>query len=139
MELPLSMHEQAIQRGTILMSSMFEDIDHDKFFVIMGVSDDYIAGFFFINSNIHHSLFKKPDQLAMQYLMRHKDYSFLKYDSFLCATNILIKSRKDLAESLQKGETSIKGVLQQEHLEEILEMVRNSKLFSKIEKKRFFY
>lgn len=121
------------------MSSMFEDIDHDKFFVIMGVSDDYIAGFFFINSNIHHSLFRKPDQLAMQYPMKHKDYSFLKYDSFLCATNILIKSRKDLAESMQKGETSIKGSLQQEHLEEILEMVRNSKLFSKIEKKRFFY
>lgn len=103
MDFPISGIEKTIQRGTILLSSMFEEIDHCKYFVVIGVSEDSVAGFFFINSNVHPSLYNKPDQLAMQYPLKHKDYSFLKYDSFLCATNILTKSRKDLANSIKKS------------------------------------
>lgn len=139
MEFPLTGIEQAIQRGTILLSSIFEEIDHSKYFAVMGISDEYLAGFFFINSNIHPSLWNKPDQFAMQYPLRKCDYSFLKYDSFLCATNILTKKRKDLAESIRGKETCIIGDLKEEHLEEILDMVRKSKLFSKIDKKNYFY
>lgn len=139
MEFPLIGIEQAIQRGTILLSSIFEEIDHSKYFAVMGISDDCVAGFFFINSNIHPSLLHKPEQFAMQYPLKHCDYSFLKYDSFLCATNILTKKRKDLAESIKREKTSIIGDLKEEHLEEILDMVRKSKLFSKIDKKKYFY
>ena len=139
MEFPISGIEKTIQRGTVLLSSIFEEIDHSKFFVVMGITEDYIAGFFFINSNIHPGLLNKPDQLAMQYPLKHKDYSFLKYDSFLCATNILTKSRKDLALSISRKETVIIGNLLEQHIDEILEMVRHSKLFSKIEKKKYFY
>ncbi|RHJ82338.1 hypothetical protein [Parabacteroides sp. AM08-6] len=139
MEFPLSGIEKTIQRGTILLSSIFEEIGHSKYFVVMGISEDCIAGFFFVNSNIHPSLFNKPDQLAMQYPLKHADYSFLKYDSFLCATNILTKSRKDLGLSISKKETIIIGDLQEQHLNEVLDMVRASKLFSKIDKKKYFY
>lgn len=86
MDLPISLLENSIQRGTILHSTIFENIDHGKFFVVMGVTQEYIAGFFFINSNIHRSLFDKPEQLALQYPLRHSDYKFLDHDSFLCAT-----------------------------------------------------
>jgi hypothetical protein len=75
----------------------------------------------------------------MQYLLKQGDYKFLKYDSFLCATDILKKERKEIAKSITDGETSIIGNLNKEHLEEILNMVRNSKLFSKIDKMNFFY
>ncbi|MBC8619392.1 hypothetical protein H8788_16750 [Parabacteroides faecis] len=139
MDFPISGIEKTIQRGTILLSSMFEEIDHCKYFVVIGVSEDSVAGFFFINSNVHPSLYNKPDQLAMQYPLKHKDYSFLKYDSFLCATNILTKSRKDLANSIKSQETTIIGDLLEEHVNEVLEMVRGSKLFSKIDKKKYFY
>lgn len=139
MDLPISLLEKSIQRGTILHSTMFENINHGKFFVVMGVTQEYIAGFFFINSNIHRSLSNKPDQFALQYPLRHADYKFLKYDSFLCATDILKKKRKEIAESITDGETSIVGILNKEHLDEVLDMVRNSKLFSKIDKMKFFY
>lgn len=138
MELPASAIEKIIRRGTILHSTFFEEIDHGKFFVVIGVWEDYVAGFFFINSNIHASLMKKREQLALQYPLRHKDYSFLRYDSFLCATNIIKRSCKEIANSIETQETTIIGELLPHHLNEVLEMVRASKLFSNIDKKRFF-
>ena len=139
MELPISCIERSIDRGTILLSSIFEEIDHCKYLVVMGISETHVAGFFFINSNIHPSLFKKNDQLAMQYPLKRTDYDFLKYDSFLCATDILTKSREELVLSISKQETKIIGELQEQHLNEVLDMVRSSKLFSKIVKKTYFY
>lgn len=139
MELPLELSEKLIERGVILHSDIFPDIDHGKFFVVVGIDEDFVAGFFFINSNINRAIWNKQDQLDMQYPMRKIDYGFLRYDSFLCATNIVTRSRKDLSESIQGNRTSVAGHMKQEHLEDVLEMVRNSKLFSKNEKKRFFY
>lgn len=86
MEIPKSLIESKIDRGTILHSTMFENIDHGKFFVIVGVNADYVAGFFFINSNINIHIEDKQEQLDMQYPLRKADYDFLKYDSFLSAT-----------------------------------------------------
>ena len=117
---------------------MFNDIDHGKFFVVIGVSKDFIVGFFFINTNIHKSLYNKQEQFSMQYPLKHSDYDFLRYDSFLCATNIITRDRHYIAESIKAGKTQYIGELNQGHLEEVLEMVRNSKLFSKMEKEAFF-
>lgn len=74
MELPQKLTESVICRGAILHSTQFDDIDHGKFFVVIGVSQDCVVGFFFINSNIHPALRNRPEQLAMQYPMRRKDY-----------------------------------------------------------------
>lgn len=139
MDLPIPLLENFIKRGTILHSTMFENIDHGKFFIVIGVTEEYIAGFFFINSNIHKSLFGKKDQLALQYPLRHSDYKFLDYDSFLCATDIQKRERGQIAKSISDGLTSIIGSLQQNHLQEVLEMVRQSKLFSNKDKREFFY
>ena len=56
MEIPVSAIADSIQRGDILLSD-FAGIDHRKFFVVMGVSEDKVCGFFFINSNIHPAIF----------------------------------------------------------------------------------
>jgi hypothetical protein len=139
MDLPLELAENLIERGVILHSDIFPDIDRGKFFVVIGVDEDFVAGFFFINSNINRAIWNKQEQLAMQYPMRKADYDFLRYDSFLCATNIITRSRKELSESIQENRSSLVGHMKQEHLDDVLEMVRNSKLFSNIEKQRFFY
>ncbi len=139
MELPANLIESSITRGTILHSTIFEEIDHGKYFVIIGVSEEQIAGFFFINSNIHPSLESKPEQFSMQYPMKKADYPFLRYDSFLCATNIITKKRSDLVKSIQSNITTIIGSMKKEHVLDVLEMVRESRLFSKIEKRKFFY
>lgn len=138
MKMPQILLEQSLQRGAILHSTMFEYINHGKFFVIIGISDSLVAGFFFINSHIHPSIFTNQLQLDMQYLLKKEDYSFLHYDSFLCATHIIQKPLQKIKESLSKGETTIIAQLKEKHIEEVLEMVRNSKLFSKIEKETFF-
>lgn len=139
MDFPISAIESQIRRGAILHSDMFEDIGHGKFFVIVGVSENYVAGFFFINSNIHGSLSRKPEQLALQYPMRHKDYGFLRYDSFLCASNLIRRHRNYIAQSIMIGETKFVGDMKKEHMEEVLDMARSSRLFSKADKERFFY
>ncbi len=111
MELPLSLLQMGIQRGSILLSDSFEDIDHAKFFAVMGVWQDRIAGFFFINSRIHPILEAKPEQFAMQYLLRKNNYSFLRYDSFLSANELQTRPISVLAQSMQDGQTSIVGQL----------------------------
>ena len=139
MDFPTDFIENRICRGTILHSNMFEDIDHGKFFVIIGVTEEYVAGFFFINSNINKSLYGKQEQFNLQYPMKHTDYGFLKHDSLLCATNIIKRDRRYIADSIKNGITKFIGEMKEHHLNEVLEMVRESRLFSKKEKEEFFY
>lgn len=139
MDLPIQVLQQTIERGSILLSDCFEDIDHAKFFAIIGVHENMIAGFFFINSRIHPIIMKKPEQLAMQCQLRKNDYNFLRYDSFLGANELQTRSISVLIESMKKGQTSIVGRLTDEDLSAVLEACRNSDLFSAKQKRNFFY
>lgn len=139
MELPKEFIEHSIDRGDILLSDMFKNIDHAKFFVVIGVNKDYIAGFFFINSNINIHLEGKQEQLAMQYPLRKKDYDFLRYDSFLSATTLMKMPCSDIADSIANGSTKIISKMKQEHMDELLEKARTSILFSKQQIRQFFY
>lgn len=139
MEIPSSLIESYIDRGTILHSTMFENIDHGKFFVIVGVNKEYIAGFFFVNSNINIHIEGKQEQLDMQYPLKKADYGFLKYDSFLSATRIEKIPRSKIVDTINTGITEIIGTMKQEHMEELLEKARESILFSKQQVKQFFY
>lgn len=139
MEIPIQLLQFRIQRGSILLSDSFEDIDHAKFFAVMGVYEDRIAGFFFINSRIHPILESKPDHFAMQYQLRKKDYPFLRYDSFLGANELQTRPVSTLAKSMQDGQTSVVGQLTDEDLTAVLDACRNSDLFSAKEKRQYFY
>lgn len=140
MEIPTTLlEEEIVKRGTILHSYNFDYIDHGKFFVIVGVSKEHIAGFFFINSNINKAIENKPEQYAMQYLLLHRDYKFLRHDSFVCATEIIKLHREVLAKSIKDGRTSIIGELKKEHLDDLLEKARQSRLFNKKEKEAFLF
>lgn len=139
MDLPIELLQRSIERGTILLSDSFEDIDHAKFFAVIGVYKDLIAGFFFINSRIHPIISSKPELFAMQYQLRRKDYEFLRYDSFLGANELQTRSLSSLANSMKDGQTSIVGKLTEYDLNTVLEACRNSDLFSPKEKRLFFY
>lgn len=138
MEIPVSLIESSIGRGDILLSE-FGGIDHQKFFVVMGVSDDKVCGFFFINSNIHPAIFNKQEQLNLQYPLLHRDYAFLKYDSFLCASSVIERKLSDITEGIKNRTTMVIGKLKDEHLTDVLEMVRASKVISERHKRMFFY
>ena len=138
MEIPLSLVESTIGRGDILLSE-FDGIDHRKFFVVMGVSEDKVCGFFFINSNIHPAIFNKQEQLNMQYPLRHSDYEFLKYDSFLCASSVIERKLSDISKGIKNRTTMLIGKLKEEHVAEVLTMVRASKIISDRHKRMYFY
>lgn len=138
MELPVSLIEENIGRGDILLSE-FDGIDHRKFFVVMGVSEGKVCGFFFINSNIHPVIFNKQEQLNLQYPMLHRDYEFLKYDSFLSASSVIERKLSDISLGIKNGTTMIIGKMKEEHVTDVLEMVRASKVISDRHKRMFFY
>lgn len=139
MILPTSLYEGFIKRGSILHSEIFEDIDHGKFFAVIGVSNDMVAGFFFINSRIHSVIKSRSEQFAMQYPLKHSDYNFLKYDSFLCATIIQKIPIGRLAETVADGKTVHVGELTEDDLSAVLEACRASRLFKESDKRKFFY
>lgn len=138
MDIPVSLIEGSIDRGDILLSE-FDGIDHQKFFVVMGVSENKVCGFFFINSNIHPAIFNKQEQLNLQYPLLHRDYEFLKYDSFLCASSVIERKLSDISEGIKNGTTTIIGKMKEEHVTDVVEMVRASKVISERHKLLFFY
>lgn len=138
MDLPELLKSEILKRGVIILADIFEDIDHPKYFAVMDVTAEHIVGFFFINSNIHHKIKEKQALLDLQYPLRKKDYDFLKYDSFLCATNIIERNKNEIQQSLEDKKSKVVGELQENHLNEILELVRNSRQFSQIDKRKYF-
>lgn len=138
MDIPVSIIEDSIGRGDILLSE-FDGIDHRKFFVVMGVTEDKVCGFFFINSNIHPAIFNKQEQLNLQYPLLHKDYEFLKYDSFLCASSVIERRLSDISEGIKNGTTSVIGKMKEEHVTDVVKMVLASKVISERHKQLFFY
>ncbi len=138
MEIPASVVSSSVRRGDILLSE-FANIDHYKYFVVMGVSDKGICGFFFINSNIHQAIFNKQDILAMQYQMKRSDYGFLRYDSFLCASSVQEKDLESISQGILDGNVRVIDRMKDEHIKEVIEMVRNSTCISERYKKLYFY
>ncbi len=126
-----------IKRGVILHSTIFEYIDHGKFFVIIGEDEENYIGLFFINSNINY-FNHKQELFEMQYPLLKRDYEFLDYDSFLCCTEITKLNKKKLSDSFSSKVSEYKGALQQEHLDAVLNLVRKSKLFTDEEKEIYF-
>lgn len=61
MELPSDLLQVLVERGQILYSDIFTNIDHPKFFVIIGVTEDEVAGFFYINSRINTNVNAKEE------------------------------------------------------------------------------
>lgn len=139
MELPANLIGNVVERGQILHSDIFSGIDHPKFFVIIGVSDEEVAGFFYINSRINMSVNKKQEQLDMQYPLYTTDYAFLDHNSFICATNVLTINKRQIVQSILDKHTKVIGSMKSEHINELLCKLRESRLFSNYIKRKYFY
>ncbi len=129
--------ESSIHRGSILHSYMFKDIGHGKFFVVVGVSKNKVAGFFFVNSDINFLVRDNQELMNLQYLLKKKDYPFLKYDSFLCATRFIECKIEDLIQSIRDNQTKFISELNDTDITNIVEMVSNSKAFSSRDKLKY--
>ena len=129
----------AIDRGTILFSNKFEDIDHGKLFVIMGEDEENCYGFFFINSEIDRMIQNRKVLFDMQLPLKRLNYRvILKYDSFLDCHELSYISKTQLLDEFRKGEVQRRGSLTESDLEIVLDVVRESTLFSEYEKETIF-
>ncbi len=138
MDLPEQLISEIIFRGQILLSDIFEEIDHKEFFVVMDVTEDSVVGFFFINSQINKYVNRKPEQLQLQYPILKKDYDFLSHDSYVCATSVTRRDKAALTKSFLDGGTKLIASLKEEHLKELLQLLNASPVFNKMDKKMFF-
>ena len=136
MEIP---YKFLIERGAIILSNDIENINHPKFFVVIGENSDNIVGFFFINSNINKIISSKQDFLDMQVIIKHEDYpEILKYTSFIDCHRLRHIPKSKLEKQLENKKASYKGKLKQEDIDRIIETLLTSDLFSNVEKKTFF-
>lgn len=124
----------SIGRGDIYHSANFPFINHGKFFVVIGENADEIVGSFFINSNIRNFLMTKPKLLALQVGLGYEEYPFLTHNSFLDCSQIIRISKRDLSSDLASGIASYRGKLRTEDMNTVLDLVRNSEVFSPAEK-----
>lgn len=62
----------------------------------------------------------------------------LDYDSFFSCTEITKLNKTTLTKSISDKQTRLVSTLKDKHLDEILTLVRNSRVFSKKEKEKFF-
>ena len=128
----------SIARGTIFHSTIFEDIDHGKFFVVIGENESELVGFFFINSRINQFISNKEEMLNLQIPIAPESYGFLTHESYLNCASLTTIDKNKLASSIASGQTSIKGSLSRADINSVLEKVRSSKLYSKVERDSFF-
>jgi hypothetical protein len=64
----------------------FPDVDHDKFYVIAGISGNRIlACSVLINSRINPFIQRRPRLLDLQVMIKASSYEFLSHDSFITA------------------------------------------------------
>ena len=71
--------------------------------------------------------------------MLHRDYEFLKYDSFLCASTVIERRLTDISEGIKDGTTTIIGKMKENHVSDVLEMVRASRIISDRHKQMYFH
>jgi hypothetical protein len=129
----------SIQRGIIFIAQKIKSIDHPKLFVLIGENDNECVGYFFINSNINSFIASRPDFMNMQMPLKHSNYKdFLKHDSFISCHELIKIKKYNLIERICNGTFEYRGQLNDDDLELLMHHLRNSDLYSKIEKETFF-
>ncbi len=86
------LRELAIAPGAVFLGP-WADIDHEKFLIVAGVSEDRIlVCSVMINSEINQYIQKRPRMLSCQVELKSDDYGFLSHDSYAnCAQPIKAK------------------------------------------------
>jgi len=84
-----------LKQASILPGAVFigpwEEIDHDKFIVIAGVTQNKVlACTVLINSKINPYIMRRQKMLDCQVYVKSSDYDFLSHDSFVnCAQPVI--------------------------------------------------
>ena len=112
----------------------FTGIDHEKYFIIVGVSKDKTSFCSaFINSNIPRYVLSNSTLLCLQVNIQSRKYDFLTHDSFVSCTSINKHAMPDLLKCRYIGK------IDDSDLENILTTIINSDVLTDKEKDLYFF
>ena len=133
-----NLYQISLSKGDVFRGK-FDGIDHEKFFVIAGLSQDKIfICSVFINSNIPDFIFKKQELLNLQVHIKGNKYKFLQHDSFIsCNTQLKLKF-SDIYNWIDNKRCQYVGKLDNEDLNNIKTTLIQSGLLTQKEIKLYF-
>jgi hypothetical protein len=130
--------KQTLSKGNVF-SGKFKDIDHKKFFIVIGISCKKICFCsVYINSNIPKYIYSNQQLLNLQVNIKGSKYTFLKYDSFVACNSPLQYNVNDLIAWINEGICEYVGNIDEEDLDNIITTVVNSGLLTKNETDLYF-
>lgn len=94
----LGLKQASICPGAVFIGP-WENVDHDKFIVIAGVTEDKVlACTVLINSQINPYIMNRQKMLDCQVYIKSVDYVFLSHDSFVNIINSGLLSGEEIAQ-----------------------------------------
>jgi hypothetical protein len=112
----------------------FDSIDHPKYFIVAGMSDDKInVCAVYINSNIPGFMYSKQKLLNLQVNIKGNKYDFLRHDSFVSCNAPINTIADKLINSCKYA-----GRIDEEDLTNIRRTIINSRILTKNELKLYF-
>ena len=127
-----------LSKGAIFINK-FDEIDHPKFFIVVGLSQDKaFTCSVYINSTIHPSIKRKQNLLDLQIEIKASKYKFLDYDSYVCCSTPLPIDATNIKKWIDSNSCYYKGSLDQTDLGIITNKLINSDLFSEEEIDLYF-
>lgn len=129
---------ESIHVGDVFLKS-FEGIDHPKFFIVAGISQDKVClCTVYINSNIHPSILKKQYLLDLQVPLKKSTNPFLKYDSFANCSTIIPLQSEPLSKWMADKSCKVIGCVFKNDLSLIVKTLKKSGLLSEEEITLYF-
>jgi hypothetical protein len=137
-DLAENLYRTVLSKGDVFLGE-FDGIDHKKFFVIAGLSQDkvYICSVL-INSNIPDFILKKQELLNLQVPIKGIKYDFLKYDSFVSCNTQLKFDFSAIYKWIENKKCRFMGKLDAEDLNNITTTLVNSGLLTSKEMELYF-
>ena len=132
------LYQATLSQGDVFLCK-FEGIDHEKFFVVAGLSRDkvYFCSVY-INSNIPDFILKKQELLNLQVLIKGVKYPYLKHDSFVSCNTQLKLEFSEIFRWIENDKCRFIGKLDMDDLNNIQTTLINSGLLTSKELELYF-
>ena len=133
-----NLYQATLSLGDVFLGK-FEGIDHEKFFIVAGLSHDkvYVCSVY-INSKIPGFIFKKQELLNLQVPIKGVKYPYLKHDSFVSCNTQLKLEFSDIFRWIETDKCRCIGKLDMDDLNNIQTTLINSGLLTSKELELYF-
>ena len=132
------LYKNSFKPGDVFLKK-FDEAEHDKFFIIAGISEHkiYICSVF-INSKIHPSVLNKPNICKLHIPLLKSRNPFLAYDSFVNCSYPISLTSEQITKAIVENKCKIIGEIHSLDLVIVRKTLIESGLLSEEEIIMFF-